>query len=675
MGVACTAAQPTHELPMRWMTEKRFRSISCHAITNVIKIEGRIRTTLPVQLQEKFKNYETSYSMKYGDQHSEWTEYCDSIEYVNQRAYSFEYILNSKEQTLKVELEFKPRPGSQTNNLINDAVKKEGEGDSENPDQNFMVINLSAEFNVHNLLMANGEFLAPAHFDDSKLRASLAGEETKTDMYDNTFPPLMISLKESKPDNTKKIRFTLRGKFKKKNYVMVTLYEIVGNNKKFIYETSPTLPDTMKNGLNYFDPIEINTDWFEDEMVSTKIIEFEAKEIIPGSQQNAKIKPFCSWLCKVKDLISITDGQVIQKDMLSKSKKVVGNLLLSESTIQPAFSFLDFKIHRGINIVPIIAIDYSLSNLTFDDQKCIHSLKKGANNDYISVIEHITNAYQNISTHMLGFGMGARTIPKKGETSNWFSLTGNIFNPVIKKDKLFEHYGATLKRVELSLPVNYHNILELASAYAKYETEKYEARNYYVLIYVSVGVIDDFQQTLEVLKDISDLPLTVIMVRVRNMQMEDTNDPAILIKECANSFAACEREYLDIIDYEVYKKQQKLDVFENELVSRIPFHVQKYMEIHNVFAYDIDTTDYASRVSIALKKQQVLADEGFAYQDDVCRRQSMVNIKEFIQDIRQREYKERTITEDTEEDKEENTQDTKDKSSVAETEDSKYTYL
>jgi hypothetical protein len=29
-------------------------------------------------------------------------------------------------------------------------------------------------------------------------------------------------------------------------------------------------------------------------MVSTKIIEFEAKEIIPGSQQNAKIKPFCS---------------------------------------------------------------------------------------------------------------------------------------------------------------------------------------------------------------------------------------------------------------------------------------------------------------------------------------------------------------------------------------------
>ena len=52
-----------------------------------------------------------------------------------------------------------------------------------------------------------------------------------------------------------------------------------------------------------------------------------------------------------------------------------------------------------------------------------------------------------------------------------------------------------------------------------------------MLIYVSVGVIDDFQQTLDRLKEINDLPLTVQMIKVRNMQTEDTNDPAILINE------------------------------------------------------------------------------------------------------------------------------------------------
>lgn len=333
--------------------------------------------------------------------------------------------------------------------------------------------------------------------------------------------------------------------------------------------------------------------------------------------------------------------------MANKAKKVIGNLMISEASIQPCFSFLDFKIHRGVNIVPIIAVDYSLSNLTFDDQKCIHSLKKGANNDYLTVIEHITNAYKNISSYMLGLGMGARTIPKKGETSDCFSLTGNIFNPIVDIKDLRDNYAATLKRVELSLPVNYHTVLEHASDYAKYEVENHEARNYYVLIYVSVGVIDDFQETLEVLKEISDLPLSVTMVRVRNMQMEDTNDPALLIKECAMSFAACERQYLDIIDFEDFKKEGNLGLFEAELVRKIPLHVQKYMEIHNVFAYDIDATDYASRMSIAYKKQQVATSEGMGYSEEVARRQSMVNIKDFIKDIREQEYADRKITEDT----------------------------
>lgn len=154
-------------------------------------------------------------------------------------------------------------------------------------------------------------------------------------------------------------------------------------------------------------------------------------------------------------------------------------------------------------------------------------------------------------------------------------MSGNIFNPVIDKEKLFDNYGATLKKVELSLPVKYNHILELASDYARYETHNHEARNYYVLIYVSVGVIDDFQNTLEMLKEISDLPLTVIMIRVRNMQMEDTNDPAILIDECSKSFAACERKYLDIIDFEPYKMSGKFGDFEHELVTNIPLHVQK----------------------------------------------------------------------------------------------------
>lgn len=108
---------------------------------------------------------------------------------------------------------------------------------------------------------------------------------------------------------------------------------------------------------------------------------------------------------------------------------------------------------------------------------------------------------------------------------------------------------------------------------------------------------------------------------------------------------------MNIIDYEKYKNNNKLNDFELELVNRIPLHVQKYMEIHNIFAHDIEVNDFASRMSIAHKKQQMLIKEGFEYSEEITRRQSVMNIKDFIDDIRKQEFLERQITEETDEDR------------------------
>jgi hypothetical protein len=108
---------------------------------------------------------------------------------------------------------------------------------------------------------------------------------------------------------------------------------------------------------------------------------------------------------------------------------------------------------------------------------------------------------------------------------------------------------------------------------------------------------------------------------------------------------------LDIIDFEKYKNSNKFNDFELDLVKRIPLHVQKYMEIHNIFAHDIEETDFASRMSIAHKKQQALINQGFEYSEEISRRQSVMNIKDFIDDIRKQEYFDRQITEETNEDR------------------------
>jgi len=47
-----------------------------------------------------------------------------------------------------------------------------------------------------------------------------------------------------------------------------------------------------------------------------------------------------------------------------------------------------------LEIVPILAIDFSMSNLTFDDRKCIHSVNEDNPNEYRDLITVISKAFR-----------------------------------------------------------------------------------------------------------------------------------------------------------------------------------------------------------------------------------------------------------------------------------------
>lgn len=196
--------------------------------------------------------------MKYGKQYTTWSELSENLVYENNKPYTFDYTLNLKEQVVKLEVSFKTRKDIPDENH---QTSTDSEGNRfEKVDNDNFVIPVQAEFDIHKLLMLNGEFTDPFKIDDAELRESLSGEETKGNPFHCDFPPLSMSLKESKPDNAKKIRFRINGRFKKKQFVVIKVYEMVGNNRKFIYETEPTSIDKIRNEYHYFAPIEINTD-------------------------------------------------------------------------------------------------------------------------------------------------------------------------------------------------------------------------------------------------------------------------------------------------------------------------------------------------------------------------------------------------------------------------------
>ena len=151
---------------------------------------------------------------------------------------------------------------------------------------------------------------------------------------------------------------------------------------------------------------------------------------------------------------------------------------------------------------------------------------------------------------------------------------------------MYNAYSKTLQDVELSLPVNHEGIYNMACDYAEYEKHNHEARNYYVLVVVTPGVVDDLEASLEAVTRAAELPLSVLIVKVGNVQLDDVNDPAEMLKQSEEKFEECERRYIDLVAYEDYKKEGA-EAFELELIRRIPDQVQKYMEKNRVFAYDL----------------------------------------------------------------------------------------
>lgn len=71
------------------------------------------------------------------------------------------------------------------------------------------------------------------------------------------------------------------------------------------------------------------------------------------------------------------------------------------------------------------------------------------------------------------------------------------------------------------------------------------------------GVIDDFQDALNELMRAANLPVSVCVVKIGGMQEE--NDSANLMTLSNEAFAKCDRQFVNILDYDLnYKKKMDM---------------------------------------------------------------------------------------------------------------------
>ena len=118
-------------------------------------------------------------------------------------------------------------------------------------------------------------------------------------------------------------------------------------------------------------------------------------------------------------------------------------------------------------------------------------------------------------------------------------MTGDMNNPYLSNsaDSVIYSYASTLRSVRLALPVNFKSIIKLVCDLAQIEygtkSEANQIKNYYVLVILMAGIIDDFQDSLNELLRAANLPLSVLVIKIGGKNEENDSDNLIQLSKDA----------------------------------------------------------------------------------------------------------------------------------------------
>lgn len=113
-----------------------------------------------------------------------------------------------------------------------------------------------------------------------------------------------------------------------------------------------------------------------------------------------------------------------------------------------------------LRIVPIIAIDFSMGNLTFGRDINLHQIDLSKPNEYRDLILMIAASYSNC-TNLPMFGYGAKTSKQSTKPAAIFPVSRSVRNPFTPNDQetIEIRYQTILEQIEMTLPVNLNPLL------------------------------------------------------------------------------------------------------------------------------------------------------------------------------------------------------------------------
>eukprot|EP01017_Pseudomicrothorax_dubius_P003238 TRINITY_DN10411_c0_g1_i4.p1 TRINITY_DN10411_c0_g1~~TRINITY_DN10411_c0_g1_i4.p1 ORF type:complete len:458 (+),score=55.91 TRINITY_DN10411_c0_g1_i4:519-1892(+) len=261
-----------------------------------------------------------------------------------------------------------------------------------------------------------------------------------------------------------------------------------------------------------------------------------------------------------------------------------GTLFLDEVNIEERFDFIDF-IRGGMQIAVVLAIDFTVSNGIQNSVDSLHAIHRTSLNDYQIAITKVLGTLLNYDydQRVPVYGFGARPcFPnlKDTETSHLFPLTGNPERPeVLGVDGVLKTYSNALQYLEFSGPTYFSPILREAIKQANDSLSKGHDE-YLILLILTDGEIYDLPETIGLMQEAANLPISIIIVGIGNADFGQMNildgDQGLFTQKGGK----VERDLCQFVPFNEYRDDA--DKLSEEVIAELPRQIVDYKKLRHM---------------------------------------------------------------------------------------------
>ena len=257
----------------------------------------------------------------------------------------------------------------------------------------------------------------------------------------------------------------------------------------------------------------------------------------------------------------------------SDSGPCTGRIKIDKAFASPTKSLVDYM-RTGVEFAMSVAIDFSAKNRPKGDAKSLHSLTSD-NNSYLNALKCLSWFFRNFDSNgkydIYGFGakVGGSDFP-----NHFFPIASNVAGP----EGVEKEYREVLERLEFASPCYLHTMLQ--NLILPYERRPVYTPPgpliYNILVILTQGDLDDFEDFKDQLVRASNLPFSVVIVGVGNTafpQLTTADSDRCLMKSASGYIE--ERDFVQRVIYTDFRGDDR--GFLHEAFAEIPRQLQEFM--------------------------------------------------------------------------------------------------